>query len=76
MGQLSAIMPQSMATHIAGLPLRIDRRDMDKLLRSVDEVVDPSRHKEAWALYWLLARALRLADQESQEALRGYSGGR
>ena len=76
LGQLSAIMPQSMATHIAGLPLRIDRRDMDKLLRSVDEVVDPSRHKEAWALYWLLARALRLADQESQEALRGYSGGR
>jgi hypothetical protein len=39
-------------------------------MKSVFSLVEPSR-PEAWALYWALARLIRLADQASQRDLEG-----
>ncbi len=49
---------------------RIEPEQGRSLMRSVFSLVEPGR-PGAWALYWALARLIRLADQASQRDLEG-----
>lgn len=70
--QLAKVLPVPMAPCAHRVDMEIRPQQMEELMRSVAEALDPSERPESWALYWFLARLVRLADQESQEALKTY----
>lgn len=71
--ELAAIFEGIGRTEGASMPAAVSPRNGSDLMASVLKGAHPSNPK-VWALYWLIVRLLRLADQASQADLAALAG--
>ncbi len=71
--EVAAILAEIGRTEGASMPAAVSPRNGSDLMASVLKGAHPSNPK-VWALYWLIARLVRLADQTSQADLVALAG--